>query len=149
MKTTITKNNLIVFALALAFVIGISGCTYYESPEDPTYYTNTYFYTIYQNDWSLDSDDPYGHWFYRMNVNAITKDIIDMGFVLVYYRNDYNNWVQLPFSTTLYNKDGVLFTEEMWFGYALGTLDLDYVYTNPLELTPRNYLDIKVVVTHT
>jgi hypothetical protein len=138
----------IVKLLLLAFMLFVllfnAGCSYNESPNSPDYYSNSYFYVINKNDWESTSEA--GHWFKRIDVSGITKSVIDYGTVFVYYRNSLNNWVLLPYSTTLYNSNGQQFAEEIWAGYALGTLDIDYVYTNPLDMTPPSELTLKIVI---
>jgi len=132
-----------LLALLLCATIFNVSCTYNESPTYSTTYSDTYQLTIYRNQWDTEEA---GHWFKRFNIPNITKDVIDNGLVLVYYKNSLNNWVQLPYSTTLYNAYGTQFAEEMWFGYALRTLDIDYVYTNPLDMSPPQVLELKVIL---
>ena len=122
-------SKIVLLALLLPITLFCVSCTYNESPTYSTTYSDTYKLTIYRSDWQ--SDGEAGHWFKRFTIQNITRDVIDNGLVLVYYKNSLNNWIQLPYSTTLYNGYGVQFAEEIWFGYALGTLDIDYVYTNP------------------
>ncbi|MCL2039581.1 MAG: hypothetical protein FWG85_04030 [Bacteroidetes bacterium] len=136
------KNG--TLAILLCATLFCVGCTYNESPTYSTTYSDTYRLSIWRNDWQ--SDGEAGHWFKRFSIPNITKDIVDNGLVLVYYKNSLNNWIQLPYSTTLYNNYGIQFAEEMWFGYAIGTLDIDYVYTNPADMTPPQLLEIKVIL---
>ena len=60
---------------------------------------------------------------------------------------DTNFNIYLDNIVNSYDKDLVyeLYNEEIWFGYALGTIDIDYVYTNSLDPTPTD-LNLKVVV---
>ena len=133
--------RLALFSVMLSFI----SCTYHESnPNNSEVYSNSYSYTIYVNDWIPVEFDP-GHWYYSINIPAITSYIVNNGAVLVYYRNNDNNWVLLPYSTTFYNQYNEPYTEEIWSGFSRGRLDIDYVYTNKLDLNPRR-LDIKVLI---
>ncbi|MDR0927050.1 MAG: hypothetical protein LBO69_04710 [Ignavibacteria bacterium] len=143
MRTITTKISIAL--VAIFALLTITSCdSDNNSVNNPVQYSNTYFYTIYKNEWSFVEN---GHWYRRLNIPAITRNVIDYGVVLVYLKDEAtNNWVLLPYSTTLYNAMNQIFTEEIWAGYALGTLDIDYVYTNSLDMTPRNFMEIKVVV---
>ena len=130
--------------ISIVFTILFSSCTYNENcvcPTSPKIYS--YYYTIHKNDWQ--SAERF-HWFKRLDVPEITIPVIEKGSVLVYYKTSINTWVLLPYSTTLSNSDGIIYNEEIWSGFALGTVDIDYVYTNPQDPTPPNKLELKVVV---
>lgn len=137
------KQNLIILVLCITALSALLTSCDSDAPLEYTdVYSQTYFKTIQVSEWQIVE---YGHWYKRINISTITTEICDYGMVLVYYKNSYNNWVPLPYSTTMYNANGELYTEEIWCGYALGTVDIDYVYNNPLDVSPRN-LDIKIVV---
>ena len=127
---------------SLLFVISFTGCTYNESPVYSTTHSDTYYITIYRNQWETEE---LGHWFVRYNIPNLTPAVVDNGVVLVHYRNSVNNWVLLPYSKW-YNQYGLQFVEEIWFGYAVGTLDIDYRYTNPLDISPPPVLELKVIL---
>ena len=134
-----TKSILLA---SLLFVISFTGCTYNESPVYSTTYSDTYSITIYRHQWDFEE---IGHWFIRYNIPNLTPSVIDNGAVLVYYKNSVNNWVLLPYSKQ-YNQYGYQFIEEIWFGYAVGTLDIDYRYTNPFDMTPPQVLELKIIL---
>jgi hypothetical protein len=144
MQNKITKTFLVL--IAFVAMLTLTNCTYNEAPYESSgsnLYTYTEFKTIYRSEWTQVEA---GHWYKRLSLSYINKSVIDYGAVFVYYRNADNNWVMLPYSTTLYNTNGLQFSEEIWSGYALGTLDIDYVYTDPLDMTPPTTLELKIVV---
>ena len=138
------KNVKITFiALVLFNSLFSISCTYNESPVYSSAYTETYFRTILISEWQKVED---GHWFVRLNIPNIKLPVVNNGTVLVYFKDNNKNWVALPYSTIFYNLQyNQQFTEEIWAGYALGTLDIDYVYTNPSDMTPRN-LELKILL---
>jgi len=141
----IKKITKIVLLIIVVSLFNIS-CTYNDSPTYSSTYSDTYYITIHWNEWEEVVKGKPGHWFKRLNVPNIDREIIDNGLVLVYFKNyEFNNWIQMPYSTTMYNSFNQQFSEEIWFGYALRTLDIDYVYTNPMDMTPRD-LELKIVV---
>ena len=129
----------------IIFMLLNVGCTYNESPLYTSTYSETYNRTIFRHQWTSAGEQ--GHWYVRLNVPNIDRAVIDNGVVIVYYKNYItNNWIQIPYSTTLYNQYDQQFSEEIWFGYALGTLDIDYVYTNPLDMTPPETFELKIIL---
>ncbi len=135
------KLFLLLTSISLLFLINsceVDNCT---CPTNNRMYS--YFYKIYKNDWT--DVEPF-HWYSRINVPRITMATIDEGAVMVYYKNSVNTWVSLPYSTTLVNEAGTIYNEEVWSGFALGTVDIDYVYSNPLDATPPDIFEIKVVI---
>ena len=150
MKNIFHRKILLLLPITI-FVLSVNSCTSNDCTMKhiDAVQTTVRHFTIYHNDWALAIYDgvwDYGHWYCRLNIPAITIDVLNYGAVLVYYRDNLNNWVLLPYSTTWYNANGQLFTEEIWSGFALGTLDIDCVRTNPLNLTPISPLNIKVVI---
>jgi hypothetical protein len=137
----ITKSISLLFAIVIA--LSNASCTYNDSGHT-TIHSDTYIKIINYDEWRFVEN---GHWYIRIQMPNISKSVIDNGAVLVYFK-DYttNNWILLPYSTTFYNEYNQQFSEEIWFGYALGTLDIDYVYTNPNNMTPRQFLELKIVV---
>lgn len=132
--------GLIIISL---FTFNSCGDTYYTTVEpSPKMTSESFYFNINKNDWIKTEDY---HWYLRINVPSITISTIDNGAVLVYYKNNVNTWVLLPYTTTFVNQRNELYNEEIWFGYALGTIDIDYVYTNSLDPTPTD-LNLKVVV---
>jgi len=128
----------------LVFILAFNSCTYYESPNNPsTAQATVRHFTIWNFDWQ---PVEWGHWFCRINMPEITMGVLNFGTVLVHFRDHNNNWVLLPYSTTLQNQFGQTFTEEIWSGFALGTIDIDCVRTNPFNLTPISPLEIRVTV---
>lgn len=105
-----------------------------------------YIYNFEVSHISWESSDSRNHWFTRLNVPHINEDVIDYGAVLVYFKNRYNSWVLLPFSTTHQTKDSVNFTEEIWSSYFLNGVDIDYKYNHPNNATPPISMTFKVVV---
>ena len=129
--------------LLAVLLLGVfAGCTYNESPVYSTDLSETYDITIRSHQWDL--VEP-GYWVRRLYMPNLTKSVIDYGAVIVYYKNSVNNWVMTPYQSVLYNVLGQQFAEEIWFGYSLQTLDIEYVYTNPLDMTPPDRLELKVV----
>ena len=147
---SISKMKIIklIFSILLVVMIALSNisCTYNESPIYSSTNSDTYYKTIQWHEWEMVVPSKAGHWYKRLYISNITQSVINSGIVLVYYKNyETNNWILLPYSTTLYNGLNQQFAEEIWFGYALGTLDIDYVYTNPLDMTPTT-IEFKIVV---
>ena len=130
---------------SLIFVLAINSCSYHEAPHNPvgSVQSTVRHFTIWHFDWEMVE---WGHWFCRLNVPDITMGVLNHGAVLVYYRDEHNNWVLLPYSTTLTNQFGQVFQQEIWAGFAFGTIDIDFVRTNPLNLTPISPLNIRVVI---
>lgn len=137
------KKILILLLYVVAIQFASTSCS--DDCACPNYgvQSESFYYTIYKNQWEL--DEPY-HWFRRLVVPEVTIPAIDRGAVLVYFKNGLNTWVLLPYSTTLTNSIGQVYNEEIWSGFALGTIDIDYVYTNSLDPTPPDKLELKVVV---
>ncbi len=145
-----TKNNKKYFILYLFIILSLSlifngCCDCNDNTINPTQkiISESFYYTINQQQWI--EVEKY-HWYTRISVPSITISTIDNGAVLVYYKNNVNTWVLLPYTTTLVNKNNDVYNEEIWSGFALGTVDIDYVYTNPLDPTPVNKLQLKIVV---
>ena len=137
--------KLTILAFSLFVSLFSASCTYNESPVYSTEDSDTYNCVIYKYEWTPLED---GHWTKRLNIPNINRSIMDNGLVLVYYKYHYDggwNWVQIPYSTTLY-VNGYQYAEEIWAGYSLGAVDIDYVYTNPLDMTPPNMLELKIII---
>jgi hypothetical protein len=152
MKNIISKKNYLL-PLILIIATAVSSCVDNDNINasgSGAYYMSTEFITITQNDWIKATDNlgnwDNGHWYCRIDVPAITQDVISSGAVLVYYEDNNGNWVLLPYATTLYNSKENLFTEEIWSGYSLGIVDIDFVRTNELNLTPVDILNIKITI---
>jgi hypothetical protein len=138
------QPKIILLIAIIAIALSNISCTYNESPTRSTEWSDNYSRIIYKSEWGNVAP---GHWFIRLNIPNITYNVLNYGAVLVYYKNiQTNNWIQLPYSTTLYNVLNQQFSEEIWFGYAFGTLDIDYVYTNPLDMTPPDLLELKIIL---
>jgi hypothetical protein len=139
------KKLVFVFFVALVSIL-LTNCgdNYNYDPNSSSTIIDTKYYTIYRNEWT--PADDFGHYFIQLRNREIDINALENGAVLVYYQTEIDTWVLLPYSTTFWNKDGDLFTEEIWFGAALGTIDIDYVYNDLLDPTPRPELEIKVVV---
>lgn len=103
----------------------------------------TYNFTITPSQWEYSGEK--NHWFTRLSVPHINEDVIDYGAVLVYFKNRYNSWVLLPF-TTSFKDDSTSYNEEIWSSYFLWGVDIDYKYTHPNNATPPSTMNIKVVV---
>jgi len=137
------KKLIILLLFISVFQLTNSSCSDSCTCPNPGVHSESFYYTIYKNQWEL--AEPY-HWFNRLIVPEITVPAINKGSVLVYFKNSINTWVLLPYSTTLVNNIGQTYTEEIWSGFALGTVDIDYVYTNSLDPTPPDKLELKIVV---
>ena len=135
----------ITFIASVLFIslFGAGCTTNYNDPIIQTIHSDTYYRTVHRHQW--EPAERLGQWFIRLNVPNITRTVIDNGAVLVYFKNSLNNWVALPYSTTVYTL-GQQFTEEIWAGYALGTVDIDYIYTNPADMTPPPTLELRILV---
>ena len=142
MKNLLSKK-LFFLVYVLVFAISFQGC-YVEGGSEHYVELETYseYFTIYKNSWIPTSE--VGHWYYSINMSSITSAVVDRGAVFVYYRNNDNNWVLLPYSTTFYY-NGIQYSEEIWSGFARGRVDIDYVYTHPMDISPRD-LYLKIVV---
>jgi len=142
----ITKITKLVLLILILFVSLLNlTCTYNESPVYSTTYSDTYNHTIRWNEWEKIVD---GHFFKRLYIKNITSTVIDNGVIFVYYRyNPNDNWIPLPYSTTYY-KGNQQFAEEIWYEYGstLGTLDINYIYTEPYNMIPPDFLYLKIIL---
>ena len=150
---TITKTSkLVLLSLISAVLLLNISCTYNDNPVYSTNNTDVYNRTIRWNEWELVRNDwdqiVDGHFFKRLYISNITGAVIDNGAVLVYYRyNPSNNWIPLPYSTTYY-KGNQPFAEEIWYEYGrtLGALDINYIYTEPYNMIPPDFLYLKIIL---
>jgi hypothetical protein len=143
MKNTFYKKIAILFSF-LIFGLSMNSCTYNEATDSfGSTQSIVRYYTIGYYDWIQEG---YGYWSCWLNVPEITTNVMNRGAVFVYFRDNNNNWILLPYQTTLENQFGQIFQEEIWAGFGLGIINVECVRTNPVNLTPIIPLNIRIVI---
>ena len=137
-----------VYTVILAVILLFSNsCSYRgDGPTAPSgaYITTTY-YTIYRNEWQPMPNN-YGHYVIRVRNIYINSNVLNNAAILAYSKFNNNTWTPLPYSTTSWNQLGDIYTEEIWCSFGFDIVDIHYIYNNPLDPTPPNVLEIKVVI---
>jgi len=78
---------------------------------------------------------------------SLTKD----GVVLAFLRNVISSkqviWEALPITDVLYDKDGILYTEQLWYSYNQEGVYFDFKNTHPTNPLPPYYnYTIKLII---
>ncbi len=110
----------------------------------PSVYTQNFYETLFPDNWLIDEHDLEGHWFCELKFPEINNDVLASGAVLVYYLDEYKNWVLLPYTTEYVNTAGIPYHVELWSGYRLGYLDIDYINFN--NTNPPTKLELKITI---
>jgi hypothetical protein len=74
----------------LTLAVSLPACTVNEFPGSYVV-SETYYLTVYPNDWRTENANGNFYIFAEQNLSAITRDVIENGTVLAYYVGDYDN----------------------------------------------------------